>query len=119
MVPDIIKTIEAEDYDEVFDTGLHLEEDQLQIIEQMAACNYTAESIAIYLSLDVDTFLVEFANQDSEVYRRYHKGQLQTDFEINNLLRTGALQGNVTQNQLFDKHKRQINIDNLKNKYFG
>lgn len=119
MVPDIIKTIEAEDYDEVFDTGLHLEEDQLQIIEQMAACNYTAESIAIYLSLDVDTFLVEFANQDSEVYRRYHKGQLQSNFEINNKLREGAIAGNLTQTQQFEKHKKQINIENLKNKFFG
>lgn len=119
MVPNVVNIIGAEDYDEVFDTGLHLEEDQLQIIEQMASCNYTAESIAIYLSLDVDAFLLEFANQDSEVYRRYHKGQLQTDFEINKLLKAGAIGGNVTQTQLFDKHKRQINIDNLKKKFFG
>lgn len=119
MVPDIVKIVDTEDFDEVFDTGLHLEEDQLEIIEQMSACNYTAESIAIYLSLDVDSFMLEFYNQDSEVYRRYHKGQLQSNFEINNKLREGAIAGNLTQTQQFEKHKKQINVENLKNKFFG
>ena len=98
---------------------LGLDEAQYEIIEQMAACNFPVRHIAVYLDLDVDVFVEEYNDTSSEVYQRYQKGVLQSSFEINMKLDSAARNGNITSMQQFEKHKKSVRAENLKEKFFG
>lgn len=109
-----IITVEAEEVN-----PLGLDEAQYQIIEQMAAANYQVRAIAIYLDLNEEDLLDEYKDRDSEVYRRYQKGMLQSSFEINQKLDINARNGNITAMQQFERHKKTVKVQNLIEKYFG
>ena len=98
---------------------LGLTEEQYVIIEQMAASNFPAKQIAIYLELNADLFINEYNDSSSEVYRRYQRGMLKSTFEINQRLDENARAGNITSMQQFEKHKKSVRVQNLIEKYFG
>lgn len=112
-----IEKIIVVDAEEVNPLGL--DEAQYILIEQMAAMNYTVKYIAIYLDLDEDLVNQEFLNSGSELYRRYQKGRLQSSYEINHKLDHAARGGNITAMQQFERHKKTVQMENLKEKYFG
>jgi hypothetical protein len=59
-----------------------LNEDQLNMIEAMAATGFSAGEIAEVLEVDALQFEEDFANKKSLVYKKYRKGFLQASFEL-------------------------------------
>ena len=89
-----------------------------ETIEQLAGCNYSPRDIAIYLSKDVNEFLAEFKDLESEIRLHYDRGRLIADFEINEKLLTNAKAGNITAAQVFEKNRDRVQTENLKNQIY-
>lgn len=99
---------------------LLLSDEEFQVIEDMAACNYSPKQIADYLSVDSPAKFCEYClDGSSEISRRYQKGVLQSQFEINQKLLENAKKGNITAAQQFEKNSEAVRVRNLIDKYFG
>lgn len=98
---------------------MHFTEEEYNVIEHLAACNYTPQRIATMLEVNRKAFAELCFDQSTEVYRRYQKGILQSEFEINQKLLENARKGNITATQQFIKNRNQVKVDNLREKYFG
>lgn len=98
---------------------LLLSEEQFQTIEDLAACNYSPAQIATLLEVGEAVFAKMCFDPETEIYRRYQKGILQSSFEINQKLLENARKGNITAAQQFEKNREAVKIENLKQKFFG
>lgn len=98
---------------------LRLSEEEYAMIEQLAACNYSPQQIAIMLDVNQKLLVNLIQDASSEVYRRYYKGILQSQFDINQKLLENARKGNITATQQFAKNAEQVKVDNLREKFFG
>ena len=93
-----------------------LSDDEIQTIEDLAAVNYSPEKIALYLQVDKRAFLEVWYDHDSEVRMAYDKGQLQSEFLINQKQLELAKSGNITAAQIFLKEAERIKIENIRNR---
>lgn len=99
---------------------LKLSEEELQVIHDLAAVNYSPEKIAIYLDLDKAAVLAEFYNKLSDFRTAYDRGMLEAEFLINQKQGELAKSGNITAAQVFLKENERIRNENLlKNILFG
>lgn len=90
-------------------------EEELTSIEDLAACNYAPEKIALFLDVDRKTFLQLWFQKESEVRQRYERGKLVSEFNINNKQKELANAGNITAAQIFLKEAEKNRIANLRN----
>lgn len=97
---------------------MRLSQEELEIIEDLAATNYGATQIATYLSLDKKEFLKTWNDHESRVRHHYEKGKLTADFEINQKLLVNAKAGNITAAQIYEKNRDRVNTENLKQQIF-
>jgi len=91
---------------------------QEEIIEQLAACNYSPKQIAQYLELDAAAFISKYEDKESDVRHHYDKGRLVAEFEINQKLLENAKSGNITAAQIFEKNRDRVHVENLKQQIF-
>lgn len=76
-------------------------DEELTSIEDLAACNYSPEKIALYLDVDKKSFLQTWYNKESLVRTAYERGKLVAEFNINNKQKELAVAGNITAAQIF------------------
>lgn len=76
-------------------------DEELTSIEDLAACNYSPEKIAMYLEVDKKSFLQTWYNKQSLVRTAYERGKLVSEFHINNKQKELAVAGNITAAQIF------------------
>ena len=88
------------------------------IIEDLAACNYSPEQIADYLEVPRDVFLKKWYDKTSKERFHYDKGQLTADFEINQKQLDNAKSGNITAAQVYFKNADARKVDDLKKQVF-
>jgi hypothetical protein len=93
---------------------LHLTDEELETVRNLAACNYGPERIAKYLSVDRMAFMNEWYDKDSDIRSEYDSGQMVAEFQINDKLRVQAEGGNITAAQIFQKSAEAIRIENIK-----
>lgn len=93
---------------------LDLTPEQLEIIENAAACNFSPSQIAVYLALNQKIFIEEYNRPDSIIRHHYDKGVLKSQFEINSKLGENARGGNITAAQIFDKAQAKTIFENHK-----
>lgn len=93
---------------------LNLDEQQLEVVRNLAACNYSPENIAKYLSVDRVSFMYEWYDSDSDIRSEYDSGQMVAQFQINDKLRVQAESGNITAAQIFFKEAEARRIENIK-----
>lgn len=99
---------------------LLLSDEEYANIENLAACNYSAEKVALYLSIDKDIFMEHWRNPESPVRITYNRGILASEFKINNKQKELAESGNITAAQIFLKESEKSKIENSRNHYlFG
>src|SRR5690606_26025243 len=99
---------------------LLLSDEQFQIIEDMAACNYSPAQIGIYLEVENLQLFCEYClDGESRIWECYQRGQLKSEFEINQKLLENARKGNITASQQFEKAREKVNLSNLRTKFFG
>jgi hypothetical protein len=60
-----------------------LSQEQLDEITEFAKGMMSPKKICTIMSLDYKQFKEEFTDQDSDVYKAYHKGTLLLEYELN------------------------------------
>lgn len=93
-----------------------LSEEELTVIEDLAACNYSPEKISLYLSADKKAFMQMWYDTESELRLAYDRGKLVSEFTINQKQLELAKSGNITATQIFLKESEKQHIDNIRNK---
>lgn len=95
-------------------TLLSLNSGQLETIEQLATVNYSLYNISLYLDIPLKILESWMKDETSPAYLAYHKGKLETQFEIDSKLNADAKTGNLTAIQILDKHKKSAFIEETK-----
>ena len=95
---------------------LRFSEEELTTIEDLSGCNYSPERIALYLDVDQKDFLRIWYQKESEVRQRYDRGQLVSEFTVNQKQHELAKGGNITAAQIFLKEAEKNEVRNLRNK---
>jgi hypothetical protein len=95
---------------------LRFSEEELTTIEDLSGCNYSPERIALYLDVEQKDFLRLWYQKESEVRQRYNRGQLVSEFLVNQKQHELAKAGNITAAQIFLKEAEKNEVRNLRNK---
>lgn len=95
---------------------LRFSEEELTTIEDLSGNNYSPERIALYLDVDKKDFMRLWYQKESEVRLRYDRGQLVSEFLVNQKQHELAKAGNITAAQIFLKESEKNRIANLRNK---
>lgn len=99
---------------------IHISDEDLDTIQNMAACNFAPSDIALQIGVDKKPFLQLFANKESDVRQAYDAGKLKTTLAIMSKQKELAESGNITAAQIFLKESERIDFENLKKLvYFG
>jgi len=99
---------------------IHISDEGLETVFNMAACNYAPSDIALQLNVDKKSFLVLFNDKESDVRQSYDAGKLSTNLAIMGKQKELAEGGNITAAQIFLKESEKIEFENLKKLvYFG
>lgn len=91
-------------------------DEELTSIEDLAACNYSPEKIALYLDVDKKGFLETWNNKESYVRKSYDRGKLVAEFSINQKQKELAVAGNITAAQIFLKESDKNEVNNIRNR---
>lgn len=62
---------------------MHLSDEQLNQVKELARHFFTPREIAIFLQMDIEDFLDAVANEKNPVFLHYQGGVLQTKYEVN------------------------------------
>jgi len=101
---------------EISVSQLQLTTEQYKVVEQLAGCNYSPEQIAVYLDIDVKTFLESWNKHDSVIRYHYDRGILLIQADADMVMADNARTGNITSYQQYIKQANLLKIDNLKKK---
>lgn len=93
-----------------------LSDEQLVIVADLSACNYSPEKIALYLEIDKGQLLKAWYDKESDIRTAYDRGQLQSEFLINQKQLELARAGNITAAQIFLKEAERVRVDNIRNR---
>ncbi len=91
-------------------------EEELTSIEDLAACNYSPEKIALNLDVDKKAFIETWNNPESYVRLAYEKGKLESVYKINLKQKELAVAGNITAAQIFLKESEKNEVNNIRNR---
>lgn len=84
-------------------SSIKLSEEQLTMIEDMGAVLFSPAETALALGLDIDWFIAELLLDESEVYKRYHKGRLLSLYRVRKNIFEMAANGSGPAQQLVEK----------------
>jgi len=91
---------------------IHLTDEQLLEVEEMAASLMTPGEIAILLGLSVELFKYTIKSKpDHPIYLAYNKGRLKTKLTLRKMVIKLAEKGSPQAEMLADKYIRDQNID--------
>lgn len=86
---------------------MHLTEEQLNVIEEMASLFYRLEDIADNLQIN-SMLLMDMYEQKTEVYTRYKKGYLSADIALRKSIKISAQNGSNPAQVLFNNFKNAL-----------
>lgn len=93
---------------------MKLSDEQLQQVEEMAAALLPPSEIAILISIDADQrdLFCEICKNHttSDIYTAYHRGRLQTKYELRKTVIKLAKAGRPAAEPLADKYMKEQNI---------
>lgn len=92
--------------------------DQLKVIEDLAALNYTIKQVAIYFDVDPAELYKSFEEKDSLIAYHYNRGQLVAQAQIDMANLDSAKKGNITAIERYDKKAKSIKYQQAKDKIF-
>lgn len=94
---------------------LRFSDEEFTTIEDLAACNYSPEKIALNLQVDKRAFLTKWAQKDSAIRQAYERGKMASEFTIINKQNELAKSGNITAAQVFLKEAERNDVNNIRN----
>lgn len=77
-------------------SSIELTPEQIEELEKLAGCNYSAEDIAIYFGFNKKAFVAAFNAPDSEIKEHYDRGRLLVQAMANTSFYDSAKAGNIT-----------------------
>jgi len=95
---------------------IHISDEDLETVFNMAACNYAPSDIALHLGVDKKLFLALYNNKESDVCQSYNAGKLSTNLAIMSKQKELAEGGNITAAQIFLRESERIEVENIKNR---
>jgi len=93
---------------------IRLSQEELEELEDYAACNYRPQQIAKVMGYDKSAFMQAWLDKANLVRHHYDKGRLEADFMINQKALETAKAGNLTAMQIWQKNKDAVHVENLK-----
>jgi hypothetical protein len=87
---------------------ISLDEEQINQIMDLGACNYTPDKIILLMGFDKEAFMVSFEDKESDLRQAYDAGILKAQFMIMNKQRELAESGNITAAQIFLKEAQAV-----------
>jgi hypothetical protein len=81
----------------------NLDDNELQMVEDMGAVLFSPSETALALGVDVDDFNLMVTDQESDVYKRYHKGRLLSLYKVRKNIFDMAANGSGPAQQLVEK----------------
>lgn len=97
---------------------IFISEENLVLIEQLSAANYSFQEMAIYLNIPIKYFIAEAKSKDSTVWLAIQRGRLKSSFKILQKLQQNAEAGNITNIQQLEKMKDDKHSENIKQRIF-
>ena len=94
---------------------LKFSEEEYTSIQDLAACNYAPEKIAVFLQVDKKAFLKLWFDKESQVRKNYELGKLVAEFEISNAQKNLAIKGNITAAQVYLNLRTATEIETIRN----
>jgi hypothetical protein len=98
---------------------IKLSQEEYEQLEAYSAIGYTPAQIAMCLDVDKIEFERQLMNRDSLIYHHYHKGHLESNFQITNKLLENAKTGNITAVEILQKRQESVYLANLKDRIFN
>ncbi len=95
-----------------------LTEEDLGLIESLAAENYGPSEIAKMLKMDRRAFLHVWRDKCSQLREAYDRGRFMIDQEKQAALEDRALRGDLTAIQIHDKRARAQRFEDIKKEIF-
>jgi hypothetical protein len=93
--------------------------EQIEEIEKLAGINYSVRQIAMYLGVDVNEMMTEYADEVSRFRYHYDRGALISQAQVDMSTVDAAKNGNITAQQRYDKRKKETTYQQLKEELFG
>lgn len=93
----------------------HITPDNLQLVQDMASCNFGPSDIALQLGVEKNLFLSLFNMPNSDLRQAYEAGKTKTQFELMNKQRELGIGGNITATQIFLKESQAVENKNILN----
>lgn len=93
---------------------LRVSQEELEMIEDYAACNYSPQQIAKVMGYEKEDFMASWKNPDHLIRHHYDKGQLEAEFVINHKALETAKAGNLTAMQIWEKNRERVRVENIK-----
>lgn len=97
---------------------IQLDDETIQTIMDMSACNFAPGQIALALGVKKSLFLSFFNEKGSEIRDAYDAGKLDSVKEIMSKQLELGKGGNITAAQIFLKESERIEFENIKRKTF-
>lgn len=97
---------------------IFISEENIMLIEQLSAANYSFKEMALYLNIPVKFFVEEAKSKDSTVWNAIQRGRLKSSFAIMQKLQANAESGNLTAIQQLEKMKDEKETENIKRRIF-
>lgn len=84
-------------------------------VEEMAGCFFEPKKIALALEIDIELMTRQMNLEDSDIYRAFHKGWLNAEFQhrksIISLAKSGSSPAQTMVTSMLDKAKLKL-LDN-------
>ena len=84
--------------------------EQLEKISELAGLFFTYEEIAIYLNLNIVAFVEAVKIIDSDVYKYYHAGKIESEYKLRKKTMERALKGSPAAEEMMAKHLITQNV---------
>lgn len=95
---------------------LKLSDEEFETIQKLASLNYTKSQMAMYLDIPLDEFVYAVNLPNSKIQFFITKGQLESDYLVNEKLQKNAESGNITAIQELNKMKTAIYVEQVKSR---
>lgn len=96
-----------------------LTDDELEMIETLAAGGFDVEKIARVLDKDVRLFKRDFFTQGTPIYNAYHTALLREKSKVDAVLLENAQKGNLTAMQQYYKILEETKCENIRQELFN
>ncbi|WP_074406633.1 hypothetical protein [Aquimarina megaterium] len=92
--------------------------DDLEVVKDLAAQNYSLKDIAAVVNVEIRSFNLSWKNKESPIYKAYRRGRIEIEISKSEMLEQRILEGNITAIQEHNNLAHQRWFDDIKKDVF-